>query len=607
MFSKSTKNDPHIKKIIAHISKETGVAESALFDEIDKEMAKIAGLEKKSPILYETIAENYVESKAFNLLKEHAVKVDGAPKFNTVLFFKLFRRLRAENNSLFPLRNFIDSKALEPRIIFVPDAKGRATEFEGVDTACATPDGEFVFNTEFMQYLLNFAHLKGLKPKGKKYSSNGGDIPDEYSYIEFLIKHELYHYTYADFHYKKILKGDNQIINWVGDFRSNHDLVKSGHDQLPIGLYSNHVNYNKQNTYEEMYDLVKSEMDKLEPPEIKQLKKMMSEMSDEHTEPQDSDDDGEGSPQDGEGDGKNKKKKPVTKKSNDKANSKSKDDIEENEKRAREKTKAGKELGKEDDSPAGKDGKAPVSKGSGGKPGTGTGGNHAVDYTKFKPRFSWKALLKKLIQTGDEDIETTYQRPHRRNVTNTHIIAQTGAGAIKPAEMMNPKNSVKLLIVEDSSGSMSDKIELIYAEIASLIKASSRDIASFAMIKFSGSHTCYLCSFKNGKGVYWKLDSFKNMKPDGDPKPFHDLLKVHFAGGTEFKNSVITDIKHGIKEGYNILVVSDDDMCIGENLTNFKELYSAHKKQVFIMMKDHDCYSRLCKAMSEVSQNFTHL
>ena len=71
--------------------------------------------------------------------------------------------------------------------------KVNALFVSNINTAAATPKGEFLFNKKFMQELMDFAMVEGLHPKGKKYVSNGGNIPDCYAYIEFLIIHELLH------------------------------------------------------------------------------------------------------------------------------------------------------------------------------------------------------------------------------------------------------------------------------------------------------------------------------------------------------------------------------------------------------------------------------
>lgn len=266
-FSATKIDDAHVKKIIAEISKTSGVPEADIHARIQKRLVKFDDIAKDAPLLYGTIQQNAIENEVFKLVEEASKKgyaLNAKEKFNVSTFYKLFRAIKVEHEQFFPLRNFIDHKTLHnPVIILTPTPQKEYKKYNKIATAAATPTGQFIFNMTFMQNLMDFAHYKGIKPKGKKYAGNGGDIPDEYAYIEFLIIHELMHYTYADFHYHKILKASNKIINWVGDFRSNYLLVKSGYEQLPLGLFNDDINYDRQKTYREMHDIVKGEFDKL--------------------------------------------------------------------------------------------------------------------------------------------------------------------------------------------------------------------------------------------------------------------------------------------------------------------------------------------------------
>ena len=275
-FTKSGLADPHIIKIIDFVVKKTGKDIAKVKAAIQEEIKKVESLKQKAPILYHTIAENVAEGEAFKLLEE--VEVEDAPKFNVPTFYRLVRRIRVEHNSLFPLRNFVNpNKRLEnPRYVLVPDPKEK--QFNSIDTAAATPSGEFIFNVKFMQKLLDFGHMKGIKPKAKKYESNGGDFPDAWAYIEFVILHEFMHYTYADFHYSKIYKANPLISNWVGDFRSNYDLIKNDHEQLPIGLFNDKVNLDRQKNWKEMYDIVEAEFKKLNDKEKKTVEDHMGDI-----------------------------------------------------------------------------------------------------------------------------------------------------------------------------------------------------------------------------------------------------------------------------------------------------------------------------------------
>ena len=306
VFSETKMSDAHIQKIIGIVAKKLGIKPAEIEADINAKIAKFDKIAQKAPILYATIQKNIVESEVFHIFEDHELDIKTAPKFDKDVFMNLVDYIKVEHDSFFPLRNFITHKNLHnPNIIYVPSPYARHKQFNNIDTAAATPKGDFIFNVKFMQKLLDFAHIKGLKPKGKKYEANGGEIPNEYAYIEFLIIHELMHYTYADFHYQKVLKASPKIINWVGDFRTNYLLVKSGLEQIPIGLFNDHINYDRQKTYEEMYKLVKEEFKKLSDQEKKDVEDNLDDHADDHSQGGDSDegDDGEDDgDEDGDGD-----------------------------------------------------------------------------------------------------------------------------------------------------------------------------------------------------------------------------------------------------------------------------------------------------------------
>lgn len=288
----SSLTDPHVRKIIDFIHKTAKVPVADIEEQIQEEIDRLTEQAKRSPLLFNSMLANAVERALFRMFappeldnpaeaaareargKKPAVRAKApstAPEFNAVDFAALVRRIRVENPTLFPLRNFYNKKPIAaPRIVLVPSKDAETQkQFGDVHTAAATKDGEFIFNTHFMQQCLNYAHVAGIKPKFKKYKSNGGPFPDEYAMLEFLVLHEFYHYSQADFHYQKVLKDDEgkkalgKIINWVGDFRTNFDLVKAGHVPIPVGLFNDEVNYDRQYTYAEMYNLVKNELKKL--------------------------------------------------------------------------------------------------------------------------------------------------------------------------------------------------------------------------------------------------------------------------------------------------------------------------------------------------------
>jgi hypothetical protein len=263
-FKQTQVTDPHIQQIISDTSAKTGVPAAQILADMQKYITKIEEMKQYSYLLYDTAARNAAESAAFDMI-EHSAQPHHE-QFDPVMFMKLIQMVQLEHDQFFPLRapgetNYIFN--ISP--ILLPSNKKEYAHWNDViTTAAATAKGEFLFNVPFMQKLMTFAEVEGVKPRGKKYKSNGGPIPDAYSYIEFLIVHELLHYTYGDFAAgKRMPEYSAKIHNFASDFRSNYMLVKSGYDQLPIGLFSDHINYDRQGKYKEMVELVDSELKKM--------------------------------------------------------------------------------------------------------------------------------------------------------------------------------------------------------------------------------------------------------------------------------------------------------------------------------------------------------
>ena len=592
-FTVSVLSDPHVKTILSHISKETGESIADIEKKIKDKIDEFETMKNKAPILYHTIALNVVEGEVFNALKN--VPVKGAPKFNTILFTKLIRMIKQEHKSLFPMKNFANHETISnPRIILIPsDDAAVMKKFSSVDTACATPNGEFCFNKDFMQELLNFAHLKNLKPKGKKYEANKGEIPNEYSYIEFLIMHEFMHYTYADFHYGKVYKADPTIANWVGDFRTNYDLVKNNHDQIPIGLFNDLINLDRQKDWKEMYDVVKAEFDKLNDKEKQDAKDQLGDLENgEHGDP--SDEDGEP----GKDDKPSKDGKPGE------GEGPTKEDAEKSEKQARAKGDKGEESGKEDEQtskPAKSNASSP-----GGPGGKGSNGSQEIDYTKYRPSMSWKALLAKLVRTSTEE-ETSYQKVHRRNITRVHTAAQTGKSAMKPGEMDQESNLLKLCIVVDSSGSMSSVIGQVYANIDSLLKTHSKEVKlGFVLVKFSSDHKMYQC-ITSGKGSYREIKSINDKSTSFETGDLKKLFSDHFGSSTNFDSALTADLDVFIKDDYNVLIISDTDIIASSNKEEFLKFFKRSNGKVYLIAGDKHDYASIIGALKNVSANITHM
>lgn len=580
-FKKTGINDPHIAELIQHTSETMGVDPAEVVDYVKEKIDKIETFKKYSPILYETMAKNAVETTAFELI-EHSKKLDKVP-YDQTIFSNLMRMVEHEHDSFFPLRapgenNYIFH--VDP--IIVPNS--RWPQYSKIDTAAATASGHFIFNKPFMQKLLDWANIEGLKPKGKKYASNGGSIPDAYGYIEFLILHELLHYAYGDFTTGDRLKQyTHQEHNWASDFRSNYMLVKNGYSQLPIGLFSDFINYDRQGSYDQIVKTVHDELAKLPQAEKDQFEELA-----------DLDDHGDGKPgepgEDGDGSGPSGVKGP------------SQDEIQ---KDIEDKLSKRQEVA---DTPA-DDGKGGP-KGPPGKPGKG-GPSDLSDIKneidKIKPKMNWKALIRKMMSSSTIVKDLSYAKPSRRSVTGVAIAAQTGAGAMKPGERNAEEEFNKLVLVFDTSGSMGSAIATVLAESKSLLKQMGRTSVPIGIVFFAGMVKWFQINI--GKNTYNDLNNSNELgKPTSVTKSgYANVLHLGGSGGTEFTGALAGDIASLAGKGYNIMIFSDTDITYGDNWNNFSRLWLKHKSNVFFIADSERTWKIICDELQQVPGTFSHL
>lgn len=625
---KTTMQDAHVKRIMQHVTGGDPDKQKALEEAIEKRIKKLDCVAKVSPILYEAALDNIIETVLFDKFwakspkklkgklppgvpadtalpdgatvdkdgnvelivdrPKEAPDVATAPKFNTATFNKLIDKIRAESRSFFPLRNMVDFHIIHhPAFTVIGDGLNEKLEkrYGHIDTAAATADGTFLFNVKFCQALLDFAHLKGIKASatryGKKYVSQGGKIPDEWEYIEFLIRHEIMHYTYSDFHYQNVIPDANaKLINWVGDFRSNHRLVHQGFNQLPMGLFSSYINFHKQASYQEMYNLVKSEFDKLKGECQEELGDELDGQTDDHSEG--------GTTQDGNPKQVDRKLKP--------------EDIDKHAKKIKDKSEA-----EDSDSPPDYDNKPEQER----DPGKAKGGNHAIDYKHISPRYKWDALLKKMIGETAYVMDQSYQKISRRAIGTMQQVISRGRGAVKPGEIKNPnRKKIKLAVIVDSSGSMSYVIKTVMANLDKLLVQRQGVTGvhdEFYLFIFSGDYDIYECTPGKSGHANHVLDVDKHTPGPSGKLQLPDVLAAHKAGGTVFSSDLANQINKLASRGYNCLVVSDGDMLHGENFTNFKKLYEAHRRHVWLLLDSNDTFTAFVTKMKEISNNASHL
>jgi hypothetical protein len=389
------------------------------------------------------------------------------------------------------------------------------------------------------------------------------------------------HYSNDDFYYQKIIpKANNTIINWVGDFRTNYLLVKSGYEQLPMGLFNDSINYDRQSEYIEMYRLVKEEFEKMNPDDQDKVKGSMDGMSDDHEpgQAEGEETDVEGNPSEG--------------------------DIDANAKRISKDMEKGKDTSKEEREKEAGQGNAPSDKS--GKPGgAGANGSQEIDYSKIRPTFNWRTLIKRFVSTATPRSEETYAKPHRRSATQASIIQQRGAAAIKPGEKMSEHLDVNLMFVIDSSGSMSSAITSVYSNVAALLKQPVFTKSDFLIMRFSGDYDLHKGNFVKNKAA--KIATVAD-KPRVYNTTVQSVFTTHFGSGTAFSGACVDQVSEALKLGYNVLIFSDSDIVDPSNLKGLMALIKQAPQKVFVIFDSRDTYVACRKAPGMVSTpNISHL
>lgn len=605
-FSTSSLQDPWIVKAIKYISSESGVPEAEIIKMVSGKIQEMQKRSQLAPALYQTMLKNAVESEVFGMIwngvpddsnplmsglarmfgKDAPTKPVGKEpvntKFSDRVFMQLVRFIKADHDEFFPLRGFVDRRVLDNEQWVVLPNENYA-QYGSIKTAAATPTGIFMFDRHFCQKLVDYGELKGIKGNGVKYVSQGGPIPDSYAYIEFLILHELMHFSNDDFYYQHIIPNANgTIINWVGDFRSNYLLVKSGYAQLPMGLYNDMINYDRQSEYIQMYKIVEDEFNKLNPNQQKQVSQDMDGHGDDHGPGQE-----EGAKPGARADVKGKTVKDI-----DKNGERVEGEISESNDSSEEAT-------------AGEAGKGQGSGNGGSNQSTGTfDAQSETDYMKIKPSVSWGALIKRFVASATPQTIETYAKPHKRAATAVDLLKQTGAAAVKPAEKPAEHSDISLMFVVDSSGSMRQAIGKAYSSINALLKQPAFRKSDVIVVRFSNNfdiHKGNMATNKAGK-IAGALD-----KPKVYDKTMHQIFNSHMGAGTEFSAQLVAQIEAAISKKYNVMLFSDTDMLYGANFKNMAALIKKYPKNMYVMFDTERSYQAYRKNGGPATPQVTHM
>ena len=603
-FSTSSLQDPWIVKSIKYISTETGIPEADIIKRVNAKVAEMTNRSKLAPALYQTMLKNAVESEVFGLIWNGVPTVDDtisglarqmgfeiptkkvgqkpvSTQFSDRTFMQLVRFIKADHDEFFPLRGFVDRRVLEnEQWVILPNDNYK--QYASITTAAATPSGIFMFDRHFCQKLIDYGELKGLKGNGKKYVSQGGPIPDSYAYIEFLIMHELMHFSNDDFYYQHIIPNANgTIINWVGDFRSNYLLVKSGYAQLPMGLYNDAINYDRQSEYTQMYRIVEEEFNKLNPNQQKQVQQDMDGHGDDH------------------GPGQEEGAKPGSRAD---VSGKTTKDIDKNAERVE--GEAGESSDSEEEAKPGQGKGGGTGNGGENKSSGSTDANAETNYQQYKPSVAWGALVKKFVASASPKTQETYAKPHKRAATAADLLRQQGAAAVKPAEKPAEHADITLMFVVDASGSMMQAIGKAFASINALLKQPQFRKSDVIVMRFSNNFDIHKGNMASNKAAKVK---HVDEKPTVYDKTMQQIFNTTMGGGTDFSTQVCAQIEAAIAKKYNVLLFSDTDMLYGSNNKNMVAMIKKYPKNMYVLFDSERSYIAYRQSGGPATPQVTHM
>ncbi len=249
----STEHNPFIRNTLANIAKENNLSIIELEEKLEtyiekfkKQHNKMLELAQKGNKIAEGNIQNYVESALFAMLEDMLKEgvIESKVVTDVSIFNKLVNYIRVINPAFKHLRDYKTKKYIRPIIVLVPSKAKVDPVLQSVTTAGALRNGQIAFNKDFATTLLNFAYYAREEGQRGYFESQGGQIPDYYAYIEFVIMHELLHILYGDHYHDKKTDGFTpNMQNILGDFIINYNLVKKGFAQLPMGLFSPYYNY----------------------------------------------------------------------------------------------------------------------------------------------------------------------------------------------------------------------------------------------------------------------------------------------------------------------------------------------------------------------------
>lgn len=252
------------------------------------------------------------------------------------------------------------------------------------------------------------------------------------------------------------------------------------------------------------------------------------------------------------------------------------------------------------------------SPGKGGAPGTDSLTDlesRKAEIDKIVPKMNWRSMIKMMVSSSIESIDTSYVKPSRRGLTGISVAAQTGAGALKPGEKIDEQKHNRVALVFDTSGSMWGTIPVVLAEVKTLLKQLGKSNYPITVVFFAGSADWYQVNL--GDKSYHKINSVAEVgktlsKKDASPD-YERLLTSAGSGGTNLSSSLVNGLDTLANMKYNVMIFSDSDLLYGENFKNLSYLWSKHRNSVFMIWDSLEVWRESCKQLGQIPKTFTYL
>jgi Mg-chelatase subunit ChlD len=227
----------------------------------------------------------------------------------------------------------------------------------------------------------------------------------------------------------------------------------------------------------------------------------------------------------------------------------------------------------------------------------------------LRSRISWQAMMRKMFQSAGQLFDTSYTKPHRRNVSGMEIARQTGAAAIKPGVKTLDQPVVKILLAFDTSGSMYEDIPQVLAEARKLLRLLNKQSDTIAVVFWSGTDAWFQCDMK--ANTYAKISDISELKSPmtkkDTEKDINKLLSKGADGGTIFSSKLASACNQLAIDGWNIMIFSDDDILAGDNRERFIQLWETNKSKIFFIANDDNTWRSACAAVGAVPPTWAHL